>query len=137
MQKLLERFDLTDKVNAMASDLSRGMRQKLALSCAYLYQPVALLLDEPMTGLDPRGIRMLKNSIVEQAERGAAIVISSHLLAMVEDICTHVLVLKKGQKQFIGSLEELKNEFAQPGSSASLEDVFFNAVSESGETVVG
>ena len=133
MQKLLERFDLTDKVNAMASDLSRGMRQKLALSCAYLYQPVALLLDEPMTGLDPRGIRMLKNSIVEQAERGAAIVISSHLLAMVEDICTHVLVLKKGQKQFIGSLEELKDEFAQPGSSASLEDVFFNAVSESSE----
>ena len=133
MQKLLERFDLTDKVNAMASDLSRGMRQKLALSCAYLYQPVALLLDEPMTGLDPRGIRMLKNSIVEQAECGAAIVISSHLLAMVEDICTHVLVLKKGQKQFIGSLEELEDEFAQPGSSASLEDVFFNAVSESSE----
>lgn len=129
MERLLSRFDLMEKVNARASDLSRGMRQKLAISCAYLYEPAALLLDEPMTGLDPKGIRMLKNSIVEQAERGAAIIISSHLLAMVEDICSHVLVLKKGQRQFVGTLDELKARFASESSEATLEDVFFNAVS--------
>ena len=129
MENLLSRFDLLDKVNARASDLSRGMRQKLAISCAYLYEPAALLLDEPMTGLDPQGIRMLKNSIVEQAERGAAIIISSHLLAMVEDICSHVLVLKEGQRQFVGTLDELKSQFANEGTTATLEDVFFSAVS--------
>ena len=129
MENLLSRFDLLDKVNARASDLSRGMRQKLAISCAYLYEPAALLLDEPMTGLDPQGIRMLKNSIVEQAERGAAIIISSHLLAMVEDICSHVLVLKEGQRQFVGTLDELKSQFANEGTAATLEDVFFSAVS--------
>lgn len=129
MKSLLERFDLTEKVNARASDLSRGMRQKLAISCAYLYEPAALLLDEPMTGLDPKGIRMLKNSIVEQADRGAAVIISSHLLAMVEDICTHVLVLTKGQKRFIGDLAELKSKFASHDDEATLEEVFFQAVS--------
>lgn len=133
MKALLKRFDLIEKVNARASDLSRGMRQKLAISCAYLYEPVALLLDEPMTGLDPRGIRMLKNSITEQANRGAAIIISSHLLAMVEDICSHVMVLKKGEKQFHGSLSELKAEFANHSEQATLEDVFFNAVDQDAE----
>ncbi len=129
MEKWLACFELLDKVNARASDLSRGMRQKLAISCAYLYEPAALLLDEPMTGLDPQGIRMLKNSIVEQAQRGAAIIISSHLLAMVEDICSHVMVLKQGQRQFVGSLDELKTRFAEEDTNATLEDVFFNAVS--------
>lgn len=126
---LLETFELTDKRHTPASGLSRGMRQKLAIICAYLQQPSALLLDEPMTGLDPKGIRMLKNSIVEQADRGAAVIISSHLLAMVEDICTHVLVLTKGQKRFIGDLDELKSEFASHDGESSLEEVFFNAVS--------
>ncbi len=130
MERLLERFDLIGKVNARAGDLSRGMRQKLAISCAYLYEPVALLLDEPMTGLDPRGIRMLKNSMVELADRGTAIIISSHLLAMVEDICTHVLILDKGTRKFVGTLKELKTEFAGHGSEATLEDIFFNAVSQ-------
>ncbi len=83
MQNVTARFELTGKLDSLASSLSRGMRQKLAISMAYLYEPTALLLDEPMTGLDPRGIRTLKTIIVEQAERGAAVVISSHLLAMV------------------------------------------------------
>lgn len=130
MECLLEQFDLLGKVDSRAGDLSRGMRQKLAISCAYLYEPAALLLDEPMTGLDPRGIRMLKNSIVELAQRGTAIIISSHLLAMVEDICTHVLILDKGTRKFVGTLKELKSEFGSHGSEATLEDIFFNAVSQ-------
>ncbi|MEM7455325.1 MAG: ABC transporter ATP-binding protein [Planctomycetota bacterium] len=128
MLELAARFDLTEKLDARAADLSRGMRQKLAICCAYLYEPRALLLDEPMTGLDPRGIRMLKNSIVEQAERGAAVIISSHLLAMVEDICNHVLILEKGRTRFHGSLEELRAEFAGNQSDTTLEDIFFKTV---------
>ncbi len=71
-----------------ASDLSRGMRQKLAICCAYLHDPQAILFDEPLTGLDPQGIRVFKRSLRERAARGAEVVISSHILAMVEDLST-------------------------------------------------
>ncbi|MEM7311566.1 MAG: ABC transporter ATP-binding protein [Planctomycetota bacterium] len=124
--QLLKEFNLEFKRNAPAADLSRGMRQKLAICCAYMYDPGALLLDEPMTGLDPPGIRMLKQSIVRRAQQGAAVIISSHLLAMVEDICTHVLVLSSGRKRFLGSIEELRYEFGN--DTASLEDIFFRAL---------
>ena len=125
---LLDRFCLTAKRHSPATDLSRGMRQKLAICCAYLYAPGALLLDEPMTGLDPPGIRMLKTSIVAEAQRGAAVVISSHLLAMVEDICTHVLILNEGDAAFFGTVEDLHHTFADDQESRSLEDIFFRAI---------
>ncbi len=125
---LLEEFDLELKRSTRAGDLSRGMRQKLAICCAYLHDPLALLLDEPMTGLDPRSIRVLKRSIAERAERGTAVIISSHLLAMVEDICTHVLILNLGRKRFFGTVDELRTTFADEGRDESLEDIFFRAV---------
>jgi ABC-2 type transport system ATP-binding protein len=125
---LLDRFELEFKRHTAASDLSRGMRQKLAICCSYLYDPLALLLDEPMTGLDPPGIRTLKRSIVEQAERGCAVMISSHLLAMVEDICTHILVLRDGEKRFLGPVSELNATFGTDDEDATLEDAFFNAI---------
>lgn len=129
--RLLEMFELDTKRHARADSLSRGMRQKLAICCAYLQRPKALLLDEPMTGLDPQAIRVLKQSVVEQAEQGAAVIISSHLLAMVENICTHVMVLDRGRCRFNGSVEELREKFADKDhrDSQSLEDAFFSALS--------
>jgi len=129
ISQLLGEFDLEFKRHTPAADLSRGMRQKLAICCAYLYEPLALLLDEPMTGLDPPGIRTLKNSIVTRAEQGAAVIISSHLLAMVEDICTHVLVLRGGEKAFLGPVDELNQIFGTGQDDASLEEAFFQAIS--------
>jgi ABC-2 type transport system ATP-binding protein len=128
--RLLHQFDLEQKRHSRAADLSRGMRQKLAICCAYLHDPSALLLDEPMTGLDPRGIRVLKESIVERAQRGAAVIISSHLLAMVEDICSHVLVLDAGRQRFCGTIAELRKVFADSRDDATLEDVFFRAIDQ-------
>lgn len=125
--QLLESFELTSKRDSPASDLSRGMRQKLALCCAYLHDPVALLLDEPMTGLDPRGIRTLKESISSRAAAGAAVIISSHLLAMVEDICSHVLIVEAGEQRFAGTVEQLRQKFAQGDRDLTLEDIFFEA----------
>jgi len=125
--ELLTRFELLDKRNARASDLSRGMRQKLAVSCGYLHNPEVILLDEPMTGLDPLGIRTLKDTIQERAATGTAVVVSSHLLAMVEDICSHVLILKKGQQKYAGSIDELKSQFMSDSDQATLEQVFFQA----------
>ena len=92
----------------MAQELSRGMRQKVAICCAYLHDPKAILFDEPLTGLDPYAIRTLKASIAERAAAGAAIMVSSHLLSLVEDLCTHLLILNKGQSLFYGSLAEAR-----------------------------
>ena len=78
-------------------ELSRGMKQKLAIACGLLHEPAALLLDEPLTGLDPVGIRRMKATIVRRAEAGAAVILSSHLLHLVEEICTRVLVMNRGQ----------------------------------------
>ena len=123
-KSLLEYFELSQKVDTAAEDLSRGMRQKLAICCGYLPNPKAILFDEPFTGLDPLAIRRLKQSIQERSEQGAAIIVSSHLLAMVEDLCTHFLMLSHGQPTFCGTHEELMN---QHGDDATLEEVFFRA----------
>lgn len=130
--QLLEMFELSSKRKTRASDLSRGMRQKLALSCCYLHQPEVILLDEPMTGLDPHGIRKLKESLQVRAHEGAAVVISSHLLAMVEDICSHVLILKEGQQRFFGTISELKSLFTSDSDEATLEQIFFQATGADG-----
>jgi ABC-2 type transport system ATP-binding protein len=95
--RLLEEFELVEKRDALAQELSRGMRQKLAVCCAFLHDPSAILFDEPLTGLDPHGIRTLKQAIVDLGKSGKAIIISSHLLSLVEDICTDLLILDHGR----------------------------------------
>lgn len=124
---LLEQFDLLEKRDALAQELSRGMRQKVAICCAYLHNPEAILFDEPLTGLDPRAIRTLKDSIKQRTANGAAVVISSHLLSLVEDLCTHLLILNRGQSRFFGPLGELRSAFDDVSDDASLEEVFFHA----------
>src|SRR5690242_1723766 len=105
------------------------MLQKLSLACAFLREPSVVILDEPLTGLDPRGIRNIKQSIRRRAAAGTAFLLSSHLLVLVEALCDQVLILHRGQKKAFGSLEEIRR-MAAIHTSASLEDVFF-AVTES------
>jgi ABC-2 type transport system ATP-binding protein len=125
--RLVTDFELTGRLDTPAGSLSRGMRQKLAICCAYLHDPMALLFDEPLTGLDPQGIRVLKQSLQERAAQGAAVVISSHLLAMVEDLCTHVLILANGEQRYCGPIDELRDSFEALEATARLEDMFFAA----------
>jgi len=124
---LLDRFELAEQRNKLAQELSRGMRQKVAICCAYLHNPKAVLLDEPLTGLDPRGIRTMKESVRQRAASGAAFVVSSHLLALVQDLCTHLLILHRGQRLFFGATEQARAAFADLKSDASLEELFFRA----------
>ena len=128
-QRLLEEFELGHKSRTPASNLSRGMRQKLAICCAYLHDPQAILFDEPLTGLDPQGIRVFKRSLCQRAASGAAVMISSHMLAMVEDLCTHVLILDRGVQRFCGPVAELRKSFDHVDADASLEEIFFAATS--------
>jgi ABC-2 type transport system ATP-binding protein len=131
---LLEQFELDQKRMTVAKDLSRGMRQKLAICCAYLYDPVALLFDEPLTGLDPMGIRTLKRTIVDRAAAGAGILISSHLLAMVEDVCSQILMLDHGRQGFFGTVSEFRQQFGAIDDDVSLEQVFFAATARATAT---
>jgi ABC-2 type transport system ATP-binding protein len=105
--RLLEVFELQEKRDTAAQELSRGMRQKVAISCAFLHQPHVIVFDEPLTGLDPRAIRTLKDQIRQRADGGAAVIISSHLLSLVEDICTHLLILHRGRQTFFGRLDRV------------------------------
>ncbi len=120
---LLEELELTAKRTALPGELSRGMQQKLALACGLIHSPRAIVLDEPLTGLDPAAIRRTKRMIVAQAEAGAAILLSSHLLSLVEEICTHLLVLHRGQRVAFGTAEQIVAD--QPElAGRGLEDVF-------------
>ncbi len=132
--ELLERFELTAKKDTIAQELSRGMRQKVAICCAYLHRPGAILFDEPLTGLDPRGIRTMKDSIKRASQDGAAVVISSHLLALVEDLCSHLLILHKGRRLFFGPAHDVRTAFAGE-TDTSLEEVFLRATEASGLSV--
>ncbi len=125
---LLEQFDLLPKANAGTTTLSRGMRQKLAICCVYLFNPQVLLLDEPLTGLDPPGIRTLLDSVHRLAESGTTIIISSHLLAMIEDVCTHLLVMQSGRSQYFGVADDLRRRYPE---ATTLEQAFFAATGES------
>ncbi len=127
--QLLAQFELTDHRNKLAQELSRGMRQKVAICCAYLHSPKAILVDEPLTGLDPHGIRTMKQSVRDRAAAGAAIIISSHLLALVEDLCSHLLIVHLGRALFFGPAEEARVAFAGQ-QDRSLEEVFFNATDQ-------
>jgi ABC-2 type transport system ATP-binding protein len=124
-EALLVRLELTEKRDALASDLSRGMRQKLASGCGWLHQPRAVLLDEPFTGPDPRGIRTMKELIREHAAGGAAIIVSSHLLSLFEDLIHTVLILHHGRVLRHGRLGDLRGELAASGRQETLEELFF------------
>jgi len=122
---LLNLFELEPKRDSLTAELSRGMRQKVAICCAYLHRPRAILFDEPLTGLDPRGIRTIRQSIREQAAQGAAIIVSSHLLSLVEDLCTSVLIMAHGKQLLHGKLAELRQQINVSGEAESLEEMFF------------
>ena len=119
---LLEELQLTGKENALPSELSRGMKQKVAIACGLLHDPKALLFDEPLTGLDPLGIRHMKSTIVARGRAGGAVIVSSHLLHLVEEICTRVVIIDRGRKVADGTIAELSAHAAAEGSS--LEQIF-------------
>ncbi len=127
---LLEELEIADKADKLPGELSRGMKQKLAIACGLVHSPRVIYFDEPLTGLDPMGIRRMKDSILKRAREGAAIIISSHLLHLVEEICSHILILKNGRKVIHGTIEEITRQFSEQPGDVNLEEVFFRATVE-------
>lgn len=130
-EALLAEFEIGDKAGQLPGELSRGMKQKLVIACGLLHQPRALVFDEPLTGLDPLGIRRMKDTIRRLAREGAAIILSSHLLSLLEEVCTHVLIMKKGERLAGGTLPEVVALFSQGEANVSLEEVFIRATGNS------
>lgn len=128
-EALLAQLEMADKKLLLPGELSRGMKQKLAIACGLLHQPKVVIFDEPLTGLDPGGIRRMKDVMRALARDGVAIILSSHLLSLLEEVCTHLLILKDGEKVAVGTVAEVHAQFSD-GSALSLEDVFFRATGD-------
>jgi len=133
IRPLLEELQLVEKQRSLPTELSRGMRQKLAIACGLLHDPSALVLDEPLTGLDPAGMRRMRETIAARARAGAAVILSSHLLHLVEELCTKLLVIHHGRTIAYGALDQIVAERPQL-AGLGLEDVFLTLTSD-GETV--
>ncbi|HIX98108.1 ABC transporter ATP-binding protein [Faecalicatena contorta] len=97
VESLLQRFEMTDKADKLGGELSKGMMQKVSILCALAVKPQVILFDEPMVGLDPQAIRELKEVILELKSQGVTVLISTHMLEMVEELWDVMFVMEKGR----------------------------------------
>jgi ABC-2 type transport system ATP-binding protein len=134
-QELLEFMQLADREKTMVADYSHGMQKKLALAAAVIHGPRILFLDEPFEGVDALAAGALKALLGRMTERGVTIFLTSHVLEIVERLCSHVAIIHKGKLVAQGSLEELRAGI--PGSDGggeqkTLEEIFLSIVGQSG-----
>lgn len=118
---LLTCLELHDRIDDPVGEFSRGMRQKTALACAMIHRPRLLVLDEPLAGLDAPTAAMFKEVLRIWGEQGGAVLYTSHLLDVVERVCTRMAILTNGRLAAIGTLDELR---ARSGKQGTLEEVF-------------
>ncbi len=120
--ELLELFGLTEWENELVENFSHGMKQRLVMASALLHGPRVLVVDEPMVGLDPRGARLVKNIFKDLASKGVTVFMSTHTLEIVEQMCTRVAIINKGEIIAQGSVEDLGRMARMPESH--LEPIF-------------
>jgi ABC-2 type transport system ATP-binding protein len=130
---LLDELELAGKEQLLPGELSRGMRQKVVIACGLVRNATTLLFDEPLTGLDPIGIRRMRNTIVARGREGAAILLSSHLLHLVEEICTRVIIMDRGKKVADGTFAELASRADLATAGSNLEQIFLQVTGHSRE----
>jgi ABC-2 type transport system ATP-binding protein len=121
---LIEELELSGKERALPGELSRGMRQKVMIACGLVRNPSVLLFDEPLTGLDPIGIQRMRETIVARGRAGASVLVSSHLLHLVEEVCTRVIIMDRGRKIADGSVAELADRADLAAGAPNLEQIF-------------
>jgi ABC-2 type transport system ATP-binding protein len=132
-EELLEFMQLADREKTLIADYSHGMQKKLALAAAVIHGPRILFLDEPFEGVDALAAGALKALLGRMTERGVTIFLTSHVLEIVERLCSHVGIIHKGRLVAQGSLEELRAGIpGEAGEKKTLEQIFLSIVGQSG-----
>ena len=126
--ELLDRYHLSEKKNELVATLSKGMKQKLAVACAFIHNSNVILFDEPLIGIDPAGAHQVKSEIQLARDNGCSILVSTHLLDTAERLCDRVIIMARGKKLAEGTLAELRTQTGMEGDS--LEDVFLKLTDE-------
>jgi len=121
IDELLRLFDLTAAADETTDSYSHGMKQKTSMAAALMHDPRVLVLDEPTVGLDPKSARLIKDILRQMAERGTAVILSTHILEIAEHMCDRIGIINKGKLVAVGTMEELRS-LGQ--GEASLEDIF-------------
>ncbi len=122
----LELFDLLWAKDRLIEDFSHGMKQKLVIISALLHDPELLVIDEPMVGLDPKGVRVLKDLFVRLAKEGKTIFLSTHTMSVAQELCDRVAILNRGRVVALGSMDDL-----QKNQDENLEKIFLRLTEES------
>ena len=121
IENLTKKFEIYDNLNSEIQSYSHGMRQKIVICGALLNNPKNWILDEPMTGLDPKSSHDLKEMMRKHSQNGNTVFFSTHVLEVAEKLCDRVGIINKGKLVFVGTFEEMKNKFKE---NKSLEDLF-------------
>lgn len=129
IEQLAKEFHIENSLFQRVVDFSHGMRQKLHIITVLLYNPSIWILDEPMVGLDPETAYLLKQKIKEHAAKGNSVFFSTHVLSLAEDLCDEIIIIKDGQLQFSGKLNDFKKN-----KNKTLEEEFLALHSEVGES---
>lgn len=122
IDELLRMFDLSAVGDETVDSYSHGMQQKASLAAALMHDPKVLVLDEPTVGLDPKSARLIKDILRQLADRGAAVMLSTHILEIAERMCDRIGIINKGQLIAVGTMDELRT--LDKTGQASLEDIF-------------
>ena len=121
IEVLTKEFNIYDNLNEQIQSYSHGMRQKLLVISAILHSPKILILDEPMTGLDPKASHDLKELMKRYKDAKNTVFFSTHVLEVAEKLCDRIGIINNGKLIFVGTYEEMKNKFKE---NASLEELF-------------
>jgi len=122
IEEYLEALELEGREGDMISSYSQGMKQKTALISVFLHKPKLLLLDEPLSGLDPRSARIVKDLLRELKSQGVTTVLSTHILEIAQAMCDRIAIMYEGRLLALGNMKELRQKARLPGSD--LEDIF-------------
>jgi ABC-2 type transport system ATP-binding protein len=128
VSRLADVFDLAQYFDSPIATLSMGLKQKVALTAAFIHQPPVLLLDEPLNGLDAKSSRVVKDLMSLHVQRGGAVLFSTHIMEIAEQLCTRIGIIDHGKVVAIGTLDQLRSK--TDGMGSSLEDVFLKLTNE-------
>jgi ABC-2 type transport system ATP-binding protein len=128
IEREIQRFELSEFIDALTETYSHGMKQRMVFAAALLHLPRVLVVDEPMIGLDPHSIRLVKDLLKAEVAAGMAVLMSTHTLTAAEEIASRVGIMSRGRQLFDGSLDELRQRF--PIEKRSLESMYLSLTEE-------